>query len=160
MVVPRLLPGDVPLWSLRQARRDDVAFVLDLHERCHPHRARLTVASTDSHAVAQQLVLDDRYIIQVGIVSVGEMILYRNASELHVSRISILPEWQSRGIGGKVLTMLQRRACDERRDLCLRVLKSNQRAIALYQRLGLQVRGQTHRALLMGYSPAAVALAA
>jgi ribosomal protein S18 acetylase RimI-like enzyme len=58
--------------------------------------------------------------------------------EIYLSRIELLPEHQGRGIGAVLVRQLLGEAGRRGQELALDVLAVNQRARALYQRLGLQ----------------------
>src|SRR6516165_4155946 len=61
---------------------------------------------------------------------------YRPA-EIYLSRIEILPDYQRRGIGTRLISALLDQARLKGQDLVLDVFTINHRARALYQRLGL-----------------------
>lgn len=58
-------------------------------------------------------------------------------TETYLARIEIHPDHQGRGIGGRLIRGLLHQARRQGRDLTLDVLAVNQRAQALYRRLGL-----------------------
>jgi ribosomal protein S18 acetylase RimI-like enzyme len=62
--------------------------------------------------------------------------------EIYLSRIELLPEHQGRGIGAVLVRQLLKEAGRRGQELALDVLAVNQRARALYQRLGLREVGQ------------------
>jgi ribosomal protein S18 acetylase RimI-like enzyme len=64
------------------------------------------------------------------------------AGHLHLDEIQLLPSAQGAGIGTAVIRDLQTEAQNAGVPLRLQVLKQN-RARALYQRLGFQVTGET-----------------
>jgi len=66
---------------------------------------------------------------------------YRPA-ETYLSRIELLPDYQGRGIGSRLINALIDEAAQKGQDLVLEVLAVNHRAYALYQRLGLREVGR------------------
>ncbi|MEU6551069.1 GNAT family N-acetyltransferase [Streptomyces sp. NPDC046915] len=58
-------------------------------------------------------------------------------TETYLARIELHPDHQRRGIGGELIRGLLHQARRQGRDLTLDVLAVNQRAQALYRRLGL-----------------------
>jgi ribosomal protein S18 acetylase RimI-like enzyme len=64
--------------------------------------------------------------------------------------IELLPAWQGKGIGTAIIRTLLAR----RKDVSLRVLTSNPRAAALYERLGFRVVQRTPERLYMRAEPA------
>jgi len=66
---------------------------------------------------------------------------YRPA-EIYLSRIELLPDYQGRGIGSRLINALIDEAAQQGQDLVLEVLTVNHRAYALYQRLGLTEAGR------------------
>jgi ribosomal protein S18 acetylase RimI-like enzyme len=62
--------------------------------------------------------------------------------EIYLGRIEILPDYQGRGIGSRLINALLDEAAQKGQDLVLEVLTVNHRAYALYQRLGLREVGR------------------
>jgi GNAT superfamily N-acetyltransferase len=62
--------------------------------------------------------------------------------EIYLSRIELLPAYQGRGIGASLVQALIAEARRGGQELALDVLAVNQRAWALYQRLGLREVGR------------------
>jgi GNAT superfamily N-acetyltransferase len=62
--------------------------------------------------------------------------------EIYLSRIELLPVYQGRGIGTILVRQLIEEAGRRGQELALDVLAINQRARALYQRLGLRAVGR------------------
>jgi len=66
----------------------------------------------------------------------------RRPEEIYLSRIEIMPDYQGRGIGSRLVNALIDEAGRKGQDLVLEVLTVNHRAHALYQRLGLREVGR------------------
>lgn len=75
-------------------------------------------------------------IIESEKTAIGRLIVYRGASENRLVDIAIVPEFRGRGIGARLVGELQREAAAENKTLRLRVLKTNRRAVAFYERCG------------------------
>ena len=73
------------------------------------------------------ILLDDKPI--------GRMVVNRDAGEIHVVDMILLPEFCSRGIGRRLMDGLLSEAMTGRKTVSLHVLKFN-RAIRFYERLG------------------------
>ena len=72
----------------------------------------------------------------------GMLSVERRTDEICLSRIEILPDYQGRGIGSRLINALIDEAGRSGQDLVLEVLTVNHRAHALYQRLGLKEVGR------------------
>jgi GNAT superfamily N-acetyltransferase len=77
-------------------------------------------------------------IITVGGADAGLIDIERRADEILLSRIEILPAYQGRGIGTRLIAALIAEAHRQGHALVLEVFAINRRARALYQRLGLR----------------------
>jgi [ribosomal protein S18]-alanine N-acetyltransferase len=83
---------------------------------------------------------------------IGYFIAMTGVEELHLLNITVAPDWQSQGHGQALMAALQQHARQlGLATLWLEVRESNQRARALYRRLGYAEVG-----LRRGYYPAAV----
>ena len=80
----------------------------------------------------------DRWqIITADGTEVGMLHVEYRPTEIYLARIELHPDHQGRGIGSQLIRRLLHQARQEGQDLILDVLAVNQRAQALYQRLGL-----------------------
>lgn len=96
------------------------------------------------------------YLAEVLVDAAGELVGYMVAmagvDELHLLNITVAPDWQGQGHGQALMLALQQHARQRGlATLWLEVRESNQRARALYRRLGFEEVG-----LRRGYYPAAV----
>jgi len=66
----------------------------------------------------------------------------RRPDQVYLARIEILPEFQGRGIGTRLIKMLIDEAMRDDKAFVLEVLANNHRAQALYERLGLAEVGR------------------
>ena len=68
----------------------------------------------------------------------GILIVDYRPAEIYLSRIEIHPDYQGHGIGTRLISALIDEAAQRGQDLVLDVLTVNNRAQALYQRLGMK----------------------
>jgi GNAT superfamily N-acetyltransferase len=76
-------------------------------------------------------------IITAGGTDIGMLHVEYRPGEIYLSRIEIIPCYQGRGIGTRLISALIDEARLKDQDLVLDVLTGNTRARALYQRLGM-----------------------
>jgi len=76
-------------------------------------------------------------IITANGTDVGMLNVERRPGEIYLARIEIHPDHQGRGFGTRLIRALLDEAGQRGQDLVLDVLAVNQRAQALYRRLGL-----------------------
>ena len=81
-------------------------------------------------------------IITANGADAGMLSVERRPDEIYLSGIEILPDYQGRGIGSRLINALIDEAGGKGQDLVLEVLTVNHRAHALYQRLGLKEVGR------------------
>jgi len=82
-------------------------------------------------------------IITANGADAGMLDVERRPEEIYLGRIEILPDYQGRGIGSRLINALIDEAGQKDQDLVLEVLTVNHRAYALYQRLGLREVGRS-----------------
>ena len=81
-------------------------------------------------------------VLQLDGQDVGMMQVQDRTEELFLANLKILPEFQNRGVGSRVIRQLVEEAARQGKLVALRVLKVNVRARALYQRLGFGITGE------------------
>jgi ribosomal protein S18 acetylase RimI-like enzyme len=78
-------------------------------------------------------------------IPAGRLYLWESDKELRVLDISLLPEFQGKGIGGKILTDIINSAHKKNKIVCLHVAPGNP-AKKLYERLGFKfIRNEATR---------------
>jgi len=77
----------------------------------------------------------------------------KTETELVIVSIQLLPQHQGRGIGTSLIDVLFKEARDEGKRLTLQVLKVNDRARQLYERLGFSTVEETDTHYLMKAAP-------
>jgi ribosomal protein S18 acetylase RimI-like enzyme len=132
---------DKPPWNLRPARLADRDFLYALNEATMREYVELVWGWDDQ---AQASFFDNRFqpdrwqVIQVGGQDIGVFIVEEGDDEIFLAEIQILPDWQGRGIGSAIVRSLMDSAATAGKPVTLRVLHVNERARALYERLGFR----------------------
>lgn len=70
---------------------------------------------------------------------VGHLVVDVHEDEVFLARIALLPAWQGRGIGTRIVEDVVGRAAAAGLPTRLTVLRTNERARALYERIGFRV---------------------
>jgi ribosomal protein S18 acetylase RimI-like enzyme len=128
-----------PGWTLRAASNDDRDFAFELNRVTMREYVEATWGWDDAE---QEALFDEHFdpadceIVRVGQTDIGLLAVQEHDDELHLAGIYLLPEWQSRGIGSSIVRSVLARGAASAKPVLLRVLHSNPRAEALYERLG------------------------
>ncbi len=129
-------------WSLRRCTPADRAWLWALHELTM-REATAALWPWDEvdqrHRFERSLDLAVAQVIVVRSADVGLLWIEDRGLDLFLRRLEIHPSRQGRGLGGAIVADLVGRAHSSSRPLRLRVLRSNPRARALYERCGLRV---------------------
>ena len=84
----------------------------------------------------------DHQIVLSDSLPIGEIVVFRMASEIRLVNIALLPEHRGYGIGASLIRGLVEEAKAQAKPVTLHVDKLN-RAARLYQRLGFSIIGDT-----------------
>ena len=103
----------------------------------------------------EQLDLRETRIIRAGTLDVGFVMLARQYDALQIHTLCIAPEYQGKGIGSQVTTDVIQQGVQTGSRVILSVLKTNNRAEALYRRLGFRVIEESEHHRHMQYHGAA-----
>ncbi|SIS71849.1 GNAT family N-acetyltransferase [Insolitispirillum peregrinum] len=154
-------------WRLRPATRKDEGFLRTLYASLRAEELRPSGWSDQARAdfCTSQFDLQHadwtrRYplaqflVIMDGERRIGRLYVDLSSSVVRLIDIGLLPDWQGKGIGSAVLRALQERAQAVGGQVGLSVLDDNLRALALYQRAGFVVSGQTGMHWQMVWQPA------
>ena len=76
-------------------------------------------------------------------------------ADVEIHTLCVAPEYQCQGIGTHITQTLVHAACERGRGVVLAVLKVNERARRLYERLGFEVVSETSYHYHMRFSQAA-----
>lgn len=130
----------------RPASEDDRKFVGDVRVATLRYAVEATWGWDEA---LQRRLSDERFraaeteILLEGDTRIGFVKVRREPDALYLASIYLLPPWQSRGLGSAIVRDLQRRAAREGVPLRLQVLRANERARALYRRLGFAIAETT-----------------
>jgi ribosomal protein S18 acetylase RimI-like enzyme len=130
---------EIAAWGWPPSQRD--AF-LQMQFRAQQNSYRATYPAADC-----SLILADGGTI-------GRLIVSRQAEQILLVDISILPEYRNRGIGTKLIRDLSRETEAAGGSLALQVAQTN-RVISLYERLGFRVVGADEMYRRMEWRPQA-----
>jgi|CXWL01.1.fsa_nt_gi ribosomal protein S18 acetylase RimI-like enzyme len=84
----------------------------------------------------------------------GSIIIERGEREIALVDIAVLTEFRKNGVATHVIEKLQAEAAMSGRPFTLRVSKQNTRAIALYEKLGFRLVGESDLMFAMEWLPA------
>ena len=129
--------------GFRQAQQSDIGYLLQLRK-----------ATMGEHLIAAGLHLSDQQhlerviecfadssIILMNKQPIGLIKLGVSQDKLHIRQLQISPQFQGKGVGGRVLVLVKEKAKELRLPLTLNVLLANP-VISLYLRNGFTVTGQ------------------
>lgn len=143
--------------AFRPALEEDEAFLYDLHRAALREAVEETWGAWDEEwqraAFHQGFRPAALQVVQLDGRDVGVMLVEERAEELFLGLLEVLPAFQRRGIGSAVVRGLAAQARREGKLVALKVLKANRRALALYQRLGFGVTGETQTHYVMAWTP-------
>jgi GNAT superfamily N-acetyltransferase len=129
------------MYSLRQANSTDFIFLKALHEAAM--RPYVEAIWGWDEAVQIQ-IFTDRFnpanvkIILVDGTEAGALAVENRGNEIFLSSITLLPVFQGKGIGSKIIETIKGAAARRNVPITLTVLKPNP-AKSLYERLGFRV---------------------
>ena len=147
---------NAPAWRLRPGSPADLEWAFELHRTTLREYVEPIWGWDD---VLQRCLFTDTFdretcqIIQVDGQDVGVLMLDERPDELYVSRLELLPAWQGRGLGTSIMLWLLHVAHAGGRPVRLHVLKTNARAAALYERIGLRVVASEPVKVMMRSTP-------
>jgi ribosomal protein S18 acetylase RimI-like enzyme len=134
--------------SLRPASPDDAEFVNTLTRTVMLDYVSKTWSSTeerDAYFEKNKLDLATTRIIQLDGKDVGRISVIRSSTDVLIDNIHVLPQYQSKGIGSKVIQETLDEASEEGLPVSLQLLRSNP-VKSLYERLGFKIisENKTH----------------
>ena len=153
--------------SLRPATSDDRGLQYRAYAASHVHEFALAgwdEAQFDAFLSMQFSIRERAYALQFPTAEysiimfdgepAGQIIVDRSEKAISLTDIALLPEFQGKGIGSRLISDLQAEACDSGRMMILSVERSNTAAKRLYDRLGFVVVGESEFNLEMEWKPA------
>ena len=134
--------------GFKKVKHDDVEFLLRLRKKsmsAHLVKAKIKLTNEQhlerikDHYYDSHIILRDRK--PIGVLKMGVISANGPTKSLHIRQLQILPEFQGKGIGSKVLQVVKKRALRLQLPITLNVLLKNP-ARALYLRHGFQIEGK------------------
>jgi ribosomal protein S18 acetylase RimI-like enzyme len=129
--------------GFRQAQQSDIGYLLQLRKATmgeHLIVAGLNLSDQQHLERISEYFADSSIILMnkqpIGLIKLGVL-----ADKLHIRQLQISPQFQGKGIGGKVLVLVKEKSKQLKLPLTLNVLLANP-AISLYLRHGFVVTGQ------------------
>lgn len=144
------------MYRLRQATEDDFDFLFSLHRdsmRVYIEPIWGWHEDWQEEYFRKKFDTRDRQIIVIDGRDAGVLVVEELPDEIHISLIEILPEFQGRGTGTMILNRLTREATSRQTLLSLHVLRTNQPAKRLYERLGFRIIEEEMYRLRMVFEP-------
>jgi ribosomal protein S18 acetylase RimI-like enzyme len=135
-----------PVIALRPARAADRDFLWSVQWR---GLGRYVTAVFGTDEVQQRAFFDEHHdparsqVVVVDGVDAGVLAWWPRDDHWYLGTIGLLPDFQGRGIGGRLIGRLLADADTAGVPVRLQVLRSNDRARVLYERLGFRVAGAT-----------------
>jgi ribosomal protein S18 acetylase RimI-like enzyme len=131
--------------GFRKVTHDDIDFLLELRRKTmtqHLLAAGIRMNKAQhleqikEHFYDSHIILADRK--PIGLVKMGVVALNDTHKSLHIKQLQIMPKYQRKGIGSKVISVVKKRALQLCLPITLNVLINNP-ARGLYLRHGFQV---------------------
>lgn len=136
---------------LRPSIPEDLDFAWGLYRDLMKPLAEELMAWSEERqmdVVKREIIAGQASIIVAGEREVGWMHVREEANEIELCQLYIAPAEQNRGIGTEIINRLIDQARLNSKPLTLEVMKNN-RACALYQRLGFVLTGRSKLKLQM-----------
>ncbi|WP_286272350.1 GNAT family N-acetyltransferase [Thalassotalea hakodatensis] len=129
--------------TFRKAVDSDISFLIALRkETMTEHLLTAGLMYTDEQHIARITEhFEDSYIICFKDVAIGLIKLAQSTGKWHIRQLQIAQEFQGKGLGTKLLALLQDKASQLHVPISLNVLFKNP-AIKLYKRAGFVVVGE------------------
>ncbi len=145
-----------PQYTLRPAGESDRSHARSPHHAAMRQAVEAMWGWDDARQDAlfdRDLVLTDRWIVQIGDRDVGTVRVTRGPAGFFLDDIQILPDAQGRDLGTTLIRAVQDEVSAVDAPVDLRVNLSNRRARELYERPGFVVVGRTQTHDLMRWLP-------
>lgn len=129
-------------YTLRPATDHDFDFLFGLHQAAMGQYIESIWGWHDDwqrEYFRRKFNAPQRQIIQIAGQDAGVLVVEARPDELYLNLIELLPKYQAQGVGSAIVGSLLAQARATGVPLTLHVLKSNEPARRLYERLGLRV---------------------
>ena len=87
--------------------------------------------------------LENNYIILFDNIKIGWLEIIEMDTFIEINQIFILPEYQGKGIGNKIIMDIIEKGIKDNKEIKLQVLKRNNKALKLYKNLGFYNYNET-----------------
>jgi len=95
--------------------------------------------------------VDNNFIVKFFENKIGWLNIIETESNIDINQIFILPKYQNKGIGGKIIKDIMDKGINNNKVLNLQVLKCNKKAQKLYEKLGFMFDDETETHYLYKY---------
>ncbi len=138
----------------RQARDSDIKFLLNLRRNTMDEHLQKVGGCTDEQSHLNRVLyrFDAAKIVLIENSAAGLLKSYCNESGWVIVQVQVLPEYQGRGLGSKMVKGVLEQARSDDQSVSLSVLKGNP-AKELYSRLGFTVVSQSEAEYKMCFYP-------
>lgn len=131
-----------PTYDLRPATDEDFDFLCQLHQLTMRSLVEATWGWNETyleHQFRSDWNPSQRHIVVVGGRDVGTVTVEEGSAEVFLDFIAIHPDYQGRELGTVIIRDILNAAHQRGLTVGLHVLKANQRAFRLYERLGFYI---------------------
>lgn len=141
-------------FTFRKAVDSDISYLVALRkETMQEHLLTAGLVYSDQQHLARITeFFEDSYIICFGDVAIGLIKLAQAKDKWHIRQLQIAHEFQGKGLGRKLLALLQDKASQQQVAISLNVLFKNP-ALKLYKRAGFVVVGKNALEYQMLWQP-------
>jgi ribosomal protein S18 acetylase RimI-like enzyme len=91
----------------------------------------------------KEFVIDNCFLIKNNNINIGWLKIIETKETIDINQILILPEYQGKGIGRKIINDIIKNGKDRNKTICLQVLKCNEKAKRLYIKLRFKKYDET-----------------
>jgi ribosomal protein S18 acetylase RimI-like enzyme len=94
----------------------------------------------------KEFSIDNCFLISWNKIKIGWLKIIENDEKIEINLILILPEYQGKGIGGKIINDIIKIGREKNKYINLQVLKCNENAKKLYEKMGFEIyeENKTH----------------
>jgi len=116
------------------------------------HFLRIQYTAQDRRFAARYPGLE-RWVVMVGDEPAGRLYLHRTATTLHIVDLSLLPAHRGQGIGTTLTEETMAEATVRGLTLTLRLPRTSERALPVYERAGFHVVAEDDLDLVLEWTP-------
>ncbi|GAE33589.1 GNAT family N-acetyltransferase [Halalkalibacter akibai] len=128
-----LMKDPVTSVSLRQARKEELPFVVKLDADCFDMELE---EAASMYKRAQDIT--SNFIIEHNRNPVGKLRWHKEGKESWMYGFAVMPEWQGKGIGRQALIQAVQKEAEKGQSVYLEVVPENNQALTLYQSCGFK----------------------